>query len=424
MDWLLITLAISATALMVWIDKIRFGTFFTPATILAVPYMGIAMLAFVAGPALGYVPLYTPSLIVWTCYVTLFWGTGQIATGFLPRAALLASPLPDERPARPLALTAAWLIIPLLAYATWAAGNSLGGLQDFRGDEYREATLQGWAGHVLVFSYPIFIYLVAAVRRKNAALCGVSAGLLLILMVLRPTKSWVLLPLVAGLIYRARMGRFRLSLWKIVAVILLAYCLFTVSYLIAFGAADPRNLTDSEVYGNLLRHVGDYLFSGVLAFSAHMQNGGTHLSNPPAAYAPFINLAATITGYPLVSPIVDEFTVIRSGTDGFRANVHTLFGTLIMSVGYLETAFYTCALSLITYASFLASRRSSDAWITALWCFVGAGLAFAWFDTYFSQLALLEVPVVCLVLSAFGRALARHPSRGALLRCTQGEYEP
>src|ERR1035437_7458935 len=379
MDWLLVTLAALGTALMVWAYKIRFGTFLTPTTILAVPYLGIAVLAFTVGPALGYVPLYTPSLIVWTCYVALFWGTGHIATGFLPRAALRASPLLNEESARPLALTAAWLIIPILAYGTWAAGNSLGGLQDFQGTAYREATMHGWLGHLLVVSYPIFIYLVGVVRRKNIVLCGVSAGLLLILMVLRPTKGWVMLPLVAGLLCRARMGRFRLSLGKTVAIILLMYCVFNVSYLIAFGAADPQTLKDPEVYSDLFRHFGDYFFAGTLAFGAHMQNGGANISNPPAAYAPFINFAGTITGHPLVDPILEDFTVIRSGMDGFRVNVHTLFGTLIMSLGYLETSFYTFALSLITYAGFLASRRSRDVWITALWCFVAAGLAFAWF---------------------------------------------
>src|ERR1017187_2405922 len=412
MDWLLITLAVSATTLMVWVDRSRFGTWLTPTTILAVPYMAIALLAFTVGPALGYVPLYTPSLIVWTCYTALFWGTGQIATGFLPRAALHALPPLNEESARPLALTAAWLAIPILAYGTWVAGNSLGGLEGFRGDEYREATMHRWLGHLLGVSYPIFIYLVGVVRRKNIVLCGVSAGLLLILMVLCPTKGWVMLPLLAGLLCRARMGRFRLSLGKTVAIILLMYCVFNVSYLIAFTSSDPKALSDPEVYSQLFRRFGDYFFAGVLAFGAHMQNGGAYAYNPPAAYAPFINLAAIITGHPFVDPILEDFTVIRSGMDGFRVNVHTLFGTLIMSLGYLETSFYTFALSLITYAGFLASRPSRDVWITALWCFLAAGLAFAWFDTYFSQLALLEVPAYCLLLSAISRmTLEQRPSR-------------
>jgi hypothetical protein len=412
MDWLLITLAVSATTLMVWVDRIRFGTWFTPTTILAVPYMAIALLAFTVGPALGYVPLYTPSLIVWTCYTALFWGTGQIATGFLPRAARRASPLLNEESARPLALTAAWLIIPILAYGTWAAGNSLGGLQDFQGTAYREAIMYGWVGHALVFSYPIFIYLVAVVRRRNVALCGVSAGLLLILMVLRPTKSWVLLPLVAGLLCRTRMGRFRISLWKIVAVIVLMYCLFNVTYLIAFGATDPQTLKDPEIYTELFRRVGDYFFAGVLAFSAHMQNGGAYMPNPPYVYGAFMNLAAVIAGNPNVSDVNQEFNAIRLGGGGFQSNVHTLFGTLIMSIGYIETSIYTFVLGLVTYAIFLANHRSPDVWITVLWCFVAAGLAFAWFDLYFSHQPLLEVPAYCLLLSAISRmTLEQRPSR-------------
>lgn len=407
MDWLLVTLAVSATVLMVWLDEVRFGTWLTPTTILAGPHMGIALLAFVIGPPLGYVPLYTPSLVVWTCYVAIFWGTGQIATGFLPKAALCALPHRNEESARPFALAAAWVAIPLLVYGSWSASQTVGGLQDFRGAEYRDATLNGWLGHLLVVTYPLFIYLIGAVRKKNAAFCGVSAGLLLIVMVLRPTKSWVLLPIVAGLLYRARMGRFRLTLGKTVAIVALIYCLFNISYLIAFGAADPQTLRDTDIYAELFRHFGDYFFAGILGFSGHLQHGGAYVADRATAYAPFINIAGLITGRAPVSPVLEQFTTIRSGADGFQGNVHTLFGTLIMTLGYLEAGLYTFVLSLVSHAAFVASVRSRDVWITALWCFIAAGLAFAWFEIYFSQLALLEVPAVCLLFSAIGRTTER-----------------
>jgi hypothetical protein len=173
------------------------------------------------------------------------------------------------------------------------------------------------------------------------------------------------------------------------------------------------------VYSGLLRHVEDYFFAGVLGFSAHMQNGDTYLHFPPSAYGSLMNLAAAISGNPTVSDINQEYTVIRSGTDGFQANVHTMFGTLIMSIGYMETGIYTFVFGLVAYGVFLANHRSPDVWLTVLWCFLAAGLAFGWFDNYFSHQPLIEVPFVCLLLSAVGRMTWRSGPSSKLVYMTQ-----
>lgn len=405
------TASVLAITLMVWVERVRFDTYFTPTAILGVPYIAIASMAFLVGPVQGYVPLYTPSVVVWTLFLALFWATGQAVTAIFPDRALSASPpLNDERQL-PLAIVIAWVTIPVLVYGTLTAAQAAGGFGGFRDPEYRNVVFSGITGHALMLSFPVFIYLVSAVRKKNLVACGGTLAVLLILMVLRPTKGWVLLPVTAALLCRVRAGRLALPIRNVALTVLLMYAFYNVSYLIAFGARDPETIMGSSVYLDLFRHAEDYLFSGVLGFSEQMQAGRELLPNRAAVYAGFMNLGSLLKGEQLVSGIVEEFTLIRPGSGGFQSNVHTLFGTLLMSIGYFETFIYTVALATVLYAIFLFSRWSADVWISAMWCFLAAGLAFAWFDTYFAQLALVEVPMYCLVISWLGRVLVGDPVR-------------
>ncbi len=404
MDYLLLVTALLAVILMAQVDRIRFGTYLTPTALLGVPYMGVALLAFVIGPPQGFVSLYTPSVAIWVAYLALFWVTGHVTTAFLPAAVVRSSPPLDEAAARPTALIIAWLAIPVLAYGTWQASSAVG-LDAFHEEEYRRMVGWGPMGHVLLLSIPVFIYLVGAVRRGNVVVCGGTSALLLILLALRPTKSWVLLPLVAGLLCRIRMADFRFSVKSIVVSILAMYALFNLSYLIVFGSTDSSNLSDSQVYEYLFLHAEDYLFAGVLGFGVEMQEGYAHLPDHAAVYSSIMNLGSAIMGNQFVGGIEDNFTIIRPGVDGFRSNVHTLFGTLIMCIGFEEAAIYTIVLSILTYSLFLASRRSRDMWVSVLWSFIAACLVFGWFSIYFAQFSVFEVSSYCLLIFAASRFL-------------------
>ena len=400
---------------MVWVDVVRFGTYFTPTALLGVPYLAISLLSFVVGPLQGYIPLYTPSVIVWVAYLALFWMTGQIATAFLPDDMLHSLAPLDEVAARPTALMVAWVAIPILVYGTWSASSTLG-FEAFHESEYRRMVTWGLMGHVLMLSIPVFIYLTGTTRPRNLLLCGGTSALLLILMALRPTKSWVLLPLVAGFLCRIRITGIRLSTKSLVVTLLAMYGFFNVSYLIAFGATNSRVLTDPEMYRYLFLHAEDYLFAGVLGFSTEMQEGNAFQDNHAAVYSSIMNLKAIALGDQYVGGIEDNFILIRPGTDGFRTNVHTLFGTLVMSVGYIESAFYSIAMSIVAYAAFLASRRSRDVWVSVVWCVLGACLAFGWFSIYFAQFSTFEILGFCFLLFIVERLFRKRTTQGVRFR--------
>lgn len=416
MDLLLMTASILAITLMVWVDRVRFGTCLTPTAILGIPYMGIALMAFLTGPVQGYVPLYTPSVVIWMLFLGLFWATGQAVAAVFPDWTLHVSPPLDEDRQLPLALAIAWMAIPVLVYGTLSAAEAAGGFGGFRDSEYRDVVASGLVGHALMAILPVFIFLLGTTRRRNWVLSGGTCAVLFVLMVLRPTKSWVLLPLVAGLVCRARIGRLHLSLRTVVVIVVGMYVLFNVSYMIAFGSGNADALTDPEVYADLFQHVENYMFAGVLAFSGEMQSGSAFPVDPPAVYASLMNILSVVSNDELVTGITQKYTQIRSGTGGFSSNVHTLFGTLILSLGYYEAVLYTVVLALLSHAAFLGSLWSSDVWITVMWCFLSACLAFGWFGTYFSQLPVFEVSLLCVVYFAVGRILTTPPKAATASR--------
>jgi hypothetical protein len=403
MDWLNILISLGLLALMVVGDHITFGTWLTPVSILGCPYMALAVVSFVAGPALDFVPLYTPSVLLWTGILFVFWLTGRLFT------AAIKSPNPaahgwatQEHSIRRTDLTLALLTIPITLYAALAAGAASGGLADYRDPEYQRVAAGGFAGHVLTLSIPLTIYLLGTASMKRP-LNGMVGGTMLLLMFLRPSKSWIIFIVIASLLYRVATQKATMRLRTLAVLIAVLFCVFNIAYLINLTARSESVLTDSDTYAFLWRHILDYTFSGVLGFSEVLRAGAHCLNRPATVYAPFMNLYALLSGGALVDPIEPQSTVIRIANEGWATNVHTLFGSILAAVGYIQTVLYAAALGLVSYVLFQVGRIGGSVWLMILWCFWATALSCGWFTTYFANLGLLEVPAYCLLLFIWHR---------------------
>jgi hypothetical protein len=399
MDWLNIQISISALALMAYVDRVSFGTWLTPVTILGVPYLSIAVIAFIFGPALDYLPIYTPSVVIWIAFLFLFWICGRLVPGAVGyRSAPIVFDWDcEERSVRRTALTLALLTIPVSLYAALSAGAGSGALADYRDTSYQRAASGGVAGHILTLSFPLMIYLIGTASRKRLLNVFV-VGTLLALLFLRPSKWWIIFPLTAALLYRASTNKSGIQLRSFIWLIVAAFCVFNIAYFINLSAADTSIFTEFDTYTFLWRHTLDYLFSGPLAFSEMVKAGAHCLDKPAAVYAPFMNVYALISGGAMVDPNETQFTTIRVANEGWSANVHTLFGGLISTVGYLQSVLYCAALGIVSYFLFHISRSGRDVWLAILWCFWATALGFAWFSIYFANLSLFEVPAYCVLL--------------------------
>ena len=413
-DWIIFILLFGEIVIFARLDRVRFGTWMTPFSLLAFPYLTVVSLVFVFGPAWDYVPLYMPSVLIWIAGLAVFWIAGQTSAPIhlQPPSVMSTTRLRDnEKASRTPLVMLVFLTAAICLYSYRQAIASVGGIQSFRNSEFAMTYSRGMAGHFLVFDLVLVVILLGTATRAKS-LTTVLFCIAFALTLIQPVKGWVMLPLCAGLFYRLSTGRLKASVVRAAAAVLIFYVLFLVPYLIEFAGEDPGSLVNKETYVELTRHFGDYLSSGVLTLSSYVQSGITRFptATSAVAYGSFQNMLSLVTRDAFVSPIVQDYTLIRDvGRTHWSTNVHTLFGALALSIGYAQSVLYTLILGVLSYGLFGVAYRRQNPWIMTAWCFWASGLAFSWFDIYFSSLTFIEVPAYCFLLSFLLRARRTHP---------------
>ena len=368
-------------------------------TVLAVPYLAVVMLVNIFGVSLGFYSFHPPSTSVWILGLLLFWLSGWvIAFPFMQgrmRSEIRRRPFRFEPAAQKWALMLLWVIIPLVAFRLLTLLNSMGGLSALANDEFSRRYGSGFFAHLLTFGYPLLILLIGTVRRHQLLIL-LTIGITLALIFVYQVKSWIIVPLTAGMIYRWLSGRMEITPKLIPRAALLMVVLFFGSYLVTFGVRNPALLLEPAVYQFLSGHFMHYLFAGVMALSEYARTSVTVEPTPDQVFAPFVNLYNFLVGQTVISALNEQFIPISVA--GRTSNVFTLFGSLFMALGWLGGMLYTIAMGVIIYTIYLAVRLNRNSWFAVLWAYLAAMLALGWFDFYFWNLAALEASVYCVLI--------------------------
>lgn len=413
-DWLILLVLIGEIFVLTILDKTIFGTWITPFSLLSFPYTIIVMTAFLLAPALGFISLYVESVLIWIAGLFLFWLGGLIIAlplGKTIRARKKRNQLSlYEKTLGKWVLMFAWLSIFVMLYAALNSLRSLG-FHGLGSDDFAKSYGYGFAGHVKNFSIGLFVFLVGTVRRDNVF--GLFTIFILIVMYfLYPVKCWVIIPVLAGLIYRVLSGRYKPSICNILLPLFLGFNLFIIAYVIEFGAKNIEAIYNIEVYKELFRHFVTYIFAGVLALGEVVRTMVESLNGDPhIIFTPFVNLYAVIFSGELISHKCQAFSVIS--LDGIKqSNVHTFFGTLLINLGYFSSMIYVVYFGSIVYVLFALAKVTRNCWFMVIWSFIGVMLSLGWFEYYFWLLPAVEVPVYCAILGFLFWLLGRrHPRR-------------
>lgn len=414
MNWLILWLLVAEVVLLSLLDRALFGTWGTPFNLLAYPYAAVATAAFLFAPSLGFVPLHGDSILIWVVGLPVFWVGGLTVAlvagnAIRSRVASRQPPLYEERSTR-LALTLGWIMIAIMVCGLCASLSSVGGLRGMGTERFIQAFGSGLSGHAMTLSLPLLILLIGTGRRK--ALILITIATVMTMLLARQVKSWIVLPLVGGLIYLASTNRFRFSLSNTMRLLLLGYALFNAAYLVGFGTRDIKALMDAKTYSALLEHFVSYAFAGVLALSEVVRSGEWRTGGDPRViFAPLVNLYALATSGELISNVRDSYSLINvAGTKS--SNVHTLFGTLLIHLGVLRASAYALGLGALAYTLFVLARLARNCWLTALWSFIAGMLALGWFEFYFWHLPAIEAPAYCVILGFVVWLHSRRPPAG------------
>ena len=400
-DWFILFCLILEVFILSKFDRILFGIWITPFTLLAFPYTIIVVIVFLFAPMFGFIPLYMESVLVWIVGLFLFWLGGAFVSLFSGRMVrhMVRNRLTIlyEGKFEVSLLIIAWLTIAIMVIKLWSSVRSFGGIQGMGEFIFRGSYVSGWVGHIMDFSKLLLIFLLGT-SRKGKLLQNTTIFAIILLIVPYQSKGSLMLPLMSGLIYRILSGRTTIRVTNVVKISVIIFLLFLMAYFVGYGGNIGNALFDIHNYLFLIKHFFSYLFSGVLAFGDALRHGiMVRESDQNLVFAPILNLYATITSGHIVSIVTDYSSFIDIVGEG--SNVHTLFGTLFMFLGYWGSLIYILILSLILNVIFAIAIINRNCWILAVFSLLAGGLVFGWFEFFYWSLTMFEVPVYGLILS-------------------------
>jgi oligosaccharide repeat unit polymerase len=417
MDYLIVSALIVEVLLLSRLDRRLFGTWFTPFNLLGWPYMFIAVLAFLFAPSLGFVPLYTPSILIWFVGLLFFWGTGFVMSlvfSYHTESCSPGEPSQSDDSAARLATRISIGVMPVLAFNLYKAQASTGGWSQIGTYDFKLAYEHGLAAHALQFTLPLCIFLMGSYRRGRR-LRLLTILCLLIFLFCSQVKGTILSSIIAALIFKTMREQSHFPVKRIVVGIVCSYLLFNAVYLAGISIVNPSVLTDAQTYVYFARHYMHYLWAGPLAFSEALRANVGFIGGPwYLLFAPFINIYRAISGSgPILiagGPLelgmnIDPSNIIPDG----GTNVYTMFGTLYYYLGSFGAVLLVIVLSAVCYGLLLLCKSHHDDWLLVLYCLIGSWLVFGFFEYYFASLGFPECIIFCLFLSALSKCKPEQP---------------
>jgi len=411
-DVLIVGGLVGEVAGLLYLDHRLYRTWFTPVAMLGVPYAGAVIITWLTAPLLGFIPLHMESILYWMAGLLLFWGAGAIV-GVQVRSPFSSGneargPLPGEHSGQVLSLVLAWLIMAVLVLHFRTSLSAAGGWTGFGSEAFELEYGYGFAGHLLTLLIVLLMFLIG-ISRSARSLTGITIAAGFVFVVFYQVKTWIFIPLLAGMLYRIATGRWKLSVRRLAALAALFPVFFFGVYLVGFGGRNPAVLLDGSMYRFLARHLMSYLYSGVLTFGETVRGAFPFIEHDPVSriFTGFVNIFRYLSGREYVSFLDPNYVTID--TQGvYTSNVHTLFGALLIYLGWAGALVYVLYMGAIIYLLFAIARRSGNCWIMVIWCCIAATLVFGWFDLYFWHLVIIvELPAYCLLMAVLSAILER-----------------
>src|SRR5215472_7254066 len=187
MDYLIVSGLIAEVSILSWVDRRVFGTWFTPFNLLGYPYMVVVVSAFLFAPPLGFVPVYTRSILIWMVGLLVFWSVGSII-GLIfdlrsgPNSANIAvRASSSNEAAAEVATKIAWVIMPLMALGLYKSQAIAGGWHMIGSYDFKAAYVHGLPGHAVQLAQPLSVLLLGTYKKGRRLQLFAIVGLLFFL---------------------------------------------------------------------------------------------------------------------------------------------------------------------------------------------------------------------------------------------------
>ena len=411
MLWLILLLA--ECALLSYIDKRLWKTYFTPLHFLMVPYLLILLFTLCVAGRFGLEKFYYPSLIPWIIGLSLF-VVGDVLVYFVNRAvgkkmcgkkAVETDRISDKNVISAILFLSVFFLcllwVRFLYLAIFQSDTTcLPGSECF-GRLLVNNKIFSHSSVVLMVLLMMNIFLFDGKTAKKVK--GAQIGVILlscICLFFQQVQSWVLLPVLAGLFARVLAGKTRSNIKLLLGVIAGGGVVFFLGYL-AFYFSGDRMFENQTSFGQTFietfRLFVHYITSGTLGLSADIQQG--ILENRESAYlfTPFLNVWNFVSG----NEILSHQNPFYLNTGLNYSNVRTFFGTLYVFSSPALFSLFSIGMGALSYGVFVVWRRRSDLLNTCLYGWLCTILFVGWFNLY---TPVYSVWAICFWIVVIGMA--------------------
>lgn len=370
-------------------------TLYTPLNILMLPYTVVLLITIFLPKSLGFVDFYFPSIFFWMIGLFVFFIPSFLIGIKVNNKLIVSTEFEIVSLSKFVIVFISILMFLSLIHIYLNAGSSV---ESLGSDEFATENLSGgiW-GHIREFLNACLILLIFLIDKAHWKYIFLILGVLVLAM-LNQVKSWIIIPLVAGFLFRLYTNRMKLNPLFILFFILIGAGIFFLSYylLLVFSIQGEFTEDTSEfIYG----HFFHYLTSGVNGLSIDMKAGFLELPNPEYIFAPFLNIIYLFTGTELIAPISSVYH--DSGLSG--TNVLTFFGTLFIHLGILGSVLYVLFFSTFIYMLKWYIAVTKCVFFTAIYSWWCSMLFMGWFEFYFWNFSFIEIPIFYLIIKSLNK---------------------
>ena len=402
MGLLILLSLIVEVGVLFYLESKAWDTLFTPLNILMLPYLVVLLISVALSGHMGFVEMYYPSVIVWIVALLVFAIPSQYLAFVLhkngkPYQTVIEN---DEIPHFLI-----WVSIFVCLGLFFRLRQTLGSCPFQLGtNEFGEAfDHKGFWSHISRLNTVMLMIMVFYVDKKHRYLWLIIL-LQLVLLFIHKVKGWIFVPVVAGMLMRLCSGKSRLSLGFIIFTVLFAVAIFFIIYIVSLVFGENVQI-GQEFVGFIFRHIIHYLTSGVLGLSEDMALGIPDKGPYELNIAQFVNIGRALTGDSELVSTINPYFIFT----GFNlTNVRTLFGTIYINSNPLSFILTVFVLSCLIHVAKVIEIKFNNIYSNVILFYLCSLLFMGWFDTYFSQLAVVEVPIMILALWFVDRSLNKN----------------
>jgi len=389
MTYFFLIVFIIEALVLIQFDRKIWGTYLTPIAFISIPYIIMLVLAIFVAPLIGFYNVYWKSILVWCIGLFVFWLPGFILGAFsIKRTNKLKNVFAIDYPFIwnfKFIKQITFIIILFVYYLLFVSIKNYGvTFLELESSPFYSSL----SSHLTVLLRYLLVIFIAIYKKGDKMLLFFILSIL-VFSIFHESKSWILIPVISGIIGRYLLGNLtlRISIKYVLYIVLAVFLVFFIGYFISTG----RNLPMHEYNVFLFKQIAKYAFGGIISFSEYLRQGEATGIDPSHVFRSIVNFIHFLTGGEIKELPSNIWTPITPS--GTVVNIKTFFGCVYIYSGPILGILSILLFGFIHYVllGFVISCKSLMILaIYLLWCSM---LVFGWFGIYVNNLSFIELPV-------------------------------